>query len=134
AEDDRLSTLPIENLLHLGAAFPAFVDHLVLIQARRGHRRDHIRHAHRILAVRTKWGLRKNLVLRDHDRPPYGTRAIPRGIPLMIKRVVVQCITLRKHLLLRVAAAGFDSLLNALPLDTCSMAKLSHSMTTGDRC
>jgi len=45
----------------------------------------------------------------------------------MIKRVVVQCITLRKHLLLRVAAAGFDSLLNALPLDTCSTSRSSDT-------
>src|SRR6266536_4112434 len=62
-----------------------------------------VRHAHRVLAVRTKWGLRKNLVLRDHGRPPGGTRAIPWNIPLMIKRVVVRCITLRKHLPLWVA-------------------------------
>src|SRR5262249_48829729 len=66
--------MPIQNLLLLGAASPALVDHLVLIQARRGHHGHDVRHRHRVLAFRTKRGLRKRLVLRNQVAPPLHSR------------------------------------------------------------
>ena len=70
-EDDWLGALSIKSSLHLDAAFPAFIDHLVLVEACRRHRGCHVRRAHGLLACGTVWGFWKKLVLRDQGGPPW---------------------------------------------------------------
>jgi hypothetical protein len=100
-EDNWFRPLPIYRLLDLCPALGAFPDHLVLIETRRRHRRDHVRNAHRLIASWTQRLFGKHPVLGDHGFPPrilLVSAVIPCDIPHTCKRVVVQCITLRKHL------------------------------------